>query len=366
MRKKLSHDEFAERIPNTIVPLESYINGRQRIKVQCQICGHVWTPYARKLLEGSNCPKCNVQSKTKTNDKFVEQLLEINTNIEPLEIYQNSHTKIMCHCKICGYKWMITPSKLLSGKGCPNCAGNRKRTIEEIEDILHIKNITLLSTEYCGIHSKITVKCNTCGYIWNTEPNVLINHNCGCPNCYGNIKKTHEEFLKELSCINNDYKILSNYDGANNPIECECLKCGYIFTTTPSNLLRGHGCKNCNHSLAEKTAKNILDNCCIKYVPQKSFDDLLGVSNSRKLSYDFYLPDYNILIEIQGQQHYHPVDFGSHGKINSENAFKKQQIHDQLKRDYAIKNNIKLIEIPYWEFNNIEFYLKSRLHEQSA
>ena len=40
----------------------------------------------------------------------------------------------------------------------------------------------------------------------------------------------------------------------------------------------------------------------INYEPQKTFDSLKGVNNGL-LSYDFYLSEYNLLIEFQGQQH---------------------------------------------------------------
>ena len=48
------------------------------------------------------------------------------------------------------------------------------------------------------------------------------------------------------------------------------------------------------------------------------------------------------LIECQGQQHYHSVEY-----FGGEESFKKQQIHDKLKRDYAEMLEIPLIEIEY-------------------
>ena len=81
----------------------------------------------------------------------------------------------------------------------------------------------------------------------------------------------------------------------------------------------------------------------------------------RRLSFDFYLPDFNLCIEYNGHQHYRPVNFGG---ISDKKAQKKYdaQIHrDQIKRDFCNKNNIKLIEIPYWNFDNIEEILEREL-----
>ena len=43
-----------------------------------------------------------------------------------------------------------------------------------------------------------------------------------------------------------------------------------------------------------------------------------------------------------------------------------QQEHDRRKRNYAKDHNIELLEIWYYDFNNIEQILESRLLKQSA
>jgi hypothetical protein len=80
------------------------------------------------------------------------------------------------------------------------------------------------------------------------------------------------------------------------------------------------------------------------------------------LQFDSFIPDYNLCIEYQGEHHYFPVDFAGNGKEWAEEQFKENQIKDQIKRDYCNKNNIKLLEIPYWEFDNIENILESKLN----
>ena len=365
MSRLLTQEEFEKSINENILPLEAYKGGKHRIKVKCKICGHEWSPFGRKLLEGQGCPHCNILSKTKTNEDFVNELKVINPYIEPLEEYVNSNTKMLFRCKIEGYEWRTTPAKVLSGKGCPCCAGNARRTIEEIRHILAERNITLLSTEYINIHTKIKVMCNDCGHIWEAEPNALLNVGCGCPKCYGNIKKTHEEFMQEIAHLLDRYKILSEYQGANESIKCECIKCGHIFYATPSNLLRGHGCGHCHRAYTENIAFEYLTKVGIEFEFQKEYDGLIGLGGGN-LSYDFYLPNYNLLIELQGQQHYFPVDFGGRGQEYANEQFEKQQIHDSLKREYAKNNNIELFEISYLDFKNIEQILESRLLKQSA
>lgn len=82
----------------------------------------------------------------------------------------------------------------------------------------------------------------------------------------------------------------------------------------------------------------------IDFEPQKRFDDLRGYDEG-KLSYDFSVIKNGriyALIECQGQQHYKPVEM-----FGGEEQFAKQQLHDEVKRKYADKLGVILIEIPY-------------------
>lgn len=78
--------------------------------------------------------------------------------------------------------------------------------------------------------------------------------------------------------------------------------------------------------------------------------------------FDFYLPDYNILIEYDGEQHFKPVDFASKGLEWATKIFEYNQIKDKIKNDYCKDNNIRLIRIPYWDFDNIETILASEIY----
>lgn len=82
----------------------------------------------------------------------------------------------------------------------------------------------------------------------------------------------------------------------------------------------------------------------IDYNSQVRFENLRGYGDGM-LSYDFAFyreGELKYLIECQGQQHYRPVEL-----FGGEEQFAKQQIHDEIKREYAKFINVKLIEIPY-------------------
>ena len=95
----------------------------------------------------------------------------------------------------------------------------------------------------------------------------------------------------------------------------------------------------------------------LSFIEEYSFDDLLSF-NHKPLRFDFAVFDDNgdldFLIEYQGIQHYEPVDFASKGEEWAKEQFEINHNKDILKKDFCKNNNIPLLEIPYWEFDNIE------------
>ena len=73
------------------------------------------------------------------------------------------------------------------------------------------------------------------------------------------------------------------------------------------------------------------------------------------------MPDKNILIEFQGIQHEQPIKY-----FGGKEKFEKQKEHDKRKRDYAKQHNIELLEIWYWDFNDIEQILNEKIFSKAS
>lgn len=91
----------------------------------------------------------------------------------------------------------------------------------------------------------------------------------------------------------------------------------------------------------EHIVSTFLESNNIKFEFQKIFNDL---RYKGLLKFDFYLPDHNVCVEVDGDQHYRPVPLWG-----GEENLKVTQIRDSLKNDYCKDNNITLIRIPYWK-----------------
>lgn len=105
----------------------------------------------------------------------------------------------------------------------------------------------------------------------------------------------------------------------------------------------------CTKSRGETAVANALKNASITFYQQHSFSQCTNKEKTRKLYFDFYLPDYSCCIEYDGEQHF----FANHRTWNTEENLTKTQERDEIKDLYCTQNNILLIRISYLNYNKI-------------
>lgn len=141
---------------------------------------------------------------------------------------------------------------------------------------------------------------------------------------------------------------------------CKC-DCGNEIVTSSICLTTGHtnSC-GCLVSYYNMYIKKFLDKNNIKNQPEFPI-----VIDGARYKYDFYLPEYNLMIEYDGSQHFEPTRY--HGKGSEQDLidFKKRQQRDKIKDKYCEDNNIDLLRIPYWESQNIETIINNCLQRLS-
>jgi very-short-patch-repair endonuclease len=143
-----------------------------------------------------------------------------------------------------------------------------------------------------------------------------------------------------------------NYIEDNN-IEFLPKRPDYVYREKWTGYLDFLGCEINRKSFGEKKIKEFLDSNKINYIKEKKFE---GCKNIKELPFDFYLPDYKICIEYDGELHYRSSEmFGGEKSLN---RIKK---HDAIKDNWCINNEIKLIRISYKQKSKIEKILNSFL-----
>ena len=172
-----------------------------------------------------------------------------------------------------------------------------------------------------------------------------------------------EQFIEKAKKIHGNKYDYSKVEYVNNHTKV-CIICPEHgeFWQLPSKHLSKHGCQLCNESHLEKTIRVLLDENNIKYIYQANKKNFTWLN---KQSLDFYLPDYNVAIECQGEQHYKPVDFGFNNQNKAEINFLKILENDLKKKKLCYKHNIKLFYFTNeslkneYEFSSIKKLLKA-------
>ena len=307
--------------------------------------------------------------KTQTNDEY-----------EVLGEYINCDTPIEMKHKVCGYVWNTTTPYCFTRKNkpnrCPQCSKNRRvsNSVLPFNDFIQkIKECNKekfdVIGEYISGAKPLLIKHKKCGCEFEiSKASRLIYSKVLCPECEKPKYRKHEstQWFKDriYELCEDEYELIGDFHGVDNYVTLKHNICGNIYSSTiGSSFLSGTRCPFCNESKGEKSIQKFLNEFNIDYEQQKTFDDLHKSKIGQSLSYDFYLPKYNLLIEYQGEQHDHPVKYSKNmTDAIAEKRFDKQKENDEKKKDYAEKNNIELLEIWYWDYNNIKDILRRTLN----
>lgn len=332
------------------------------------------------FLRGSGCWYCG-REKTGLAKRADEESLKLITESKGFiyvgsEIKENEKGKKYTYTKyICpkhedkGIQYKISYSMKSSTGKCIYCANvNRKTTEEVIDKIKSISPHIEILSDYTNSSTKLKCRCTIHDIIWETNRETL-ERGGSCKECKKEkiVKSqvmSNEDFIKRLKEINPKIIPLEEYITAQTPILCECTEHNYKWKVRPSALIyKKIGCPKCTHYHAEQILNSLLYKYKYECTPQKTFSEC---KDKGVLPFDNYLNDYHILIEYDGEGHYKPIPRGSMTKEDAELQLEKQKIHDKIKDEYCINNNIPLIRIPYWEKDNMEYFLLSKLKELDA
>ena len=246
-------------------------------------------------------------------------------------------------------------------KGCPICKRINKSNTNinkvKFENIVkyfneHDFDVITKSKDYKGTTSPLKVICKKCNIIEEISYEQFKRRVNKCQNCI-NVKRYNDVKNKcdAMNYILLDEKVI----GTKSQIHIMCDKGHKISPSYDSFIWKDCGCELCkNTSKGEDKIDNFLSGLNIFYNKHYRKFELLY---KKHLEFDFYIPQFNTLIEFDGIQHFQPIEY--FGGID---RFIDLKIKDGLKNEYCLKNNIKLIRIPYWSLNDIEDILTNELN----
>ncbi len=264
-------------------------------------------------------------------------------------------------CENCGIIKDVQPtkySKIIDGTQkhffcSKQCRLEYERpTITELQNMFKEKGYTLITQEYNNARDKLEYICQKHidkGSQFISYYNFKTGY--GCRYCgfdstaskkRNGFEKIHDAFQKAgLDLLEQEYV------NSSTPMAYICkthFDMGIQYKSY-SNVLYALGCPYCNTSKGEYKICEYLKENLFDFETQKKFKNLLGVGGGH-LSYDFFIPERNLLIEYQGEYHDGTVEF------QTREQYAVQKEHDKRKREYAQNNNYNLLEI--WYYENIE------------
>ena len=320
-----------------------YVNSKTKVCIICPEHGEFWQR-PNNHLNGRGCPECANESNGErcrsTKEEFIIKARKVHDDkydYSKVE-YDGYKTKVCIICPEHGEFWQ-KPNDHLKGCGCKKCANDKTRerkTLTKEEFIKkayekHGVKYDYSNVNYVNSATKVCIICPKHGEFWQVANSHL--QGVGCPKCSGKYVPTTEEWIASARKVHGEKYDYSKVEYVNAHTKV-CIICDEHgeFKQTPANHLLGQGCQKCNLSHLERDVMNYLDDVGITYEYQKRFD-WLGLQ-----SLDFYLPDYNVGIECQGEQHFFPVEH-----FGGEDGFKQTLKRDKRKKALCEKHEVKLL-----------------------
>lgn len=367
MAKKKSYLEIKETVESQGSKLisDKYINSTSKLKMVCSCGEHFEKTY--KVMNKSKFFICN---------NCINKVLNENKKIPFNEIVkrlEDKHMKIIVDedgYKGIGFKYDFiceyghNTSSFLGDVldreiGCKECSNiekgkRQRRDYNQIVELYESNNYKVITTkeEYNNQDKPNIIECScNNGHVFNSIISNFIN-GARCMECYNENRSKwaiipYEDRIKEFE--KEGYKILTpkeQYIDSQHKIKVECNE-GHIYSTTVHSFMNGYRCTMCNiKSKGERKIKQVLDKYNECYEREYRFEDCRG---KKTYPFDYKIVNKNIVIEYDGIQHY------IYGCFNMDllDLMNRKYI-DNKKTQYCKNNNIQLIRIPYWDFDNIE------------
>lgn len=309
-----------------------------------------------------------------TTDDFIKHSKQVHGDLYEYgtTVFCGRHRPVKITCKIHGEFTQSSANNHLNGAGCPVCGKERARsanryTGEEFvtkAKTIHGDKYVYNPTDYVGSYTPMPITCPTHG-VFKQLPKEHLRYGCikcGHKSSAERRQLSTEQFITNAKAVHGDHYDYSKsvYTTSLTPVIIICPTHGEFKQKPNYHVNAKTGCPSCIQSHNERTISTILTNNNIEFIQEYAVK-LPG--RRQPLRYDFYLPNHNILIEYDGEQHFRPVKFNG---ITAERALKihlNTKARDVLKTEYAAANALRLVRIPYTSALDIEAIIASFIRQ---
>ena len=251
--------------------------------------------------------------------------------------YVNAKTKVTIICKTHG-EFTQTPSNHLNRYNCQKCAnnfkGNTETFIEKAKQI-HGDRYDYSKVNYVNADIHVIIICKEHSE-FTQIPDFHINRKCGCPKCSNNVKLDTQIFIEKAMNIHGYKYEYSKVDYINSttPVKIICKKHGEFRQMPDIHIYQKCGCPSCINKTEFKFYEKVKE----IYPTIKRQYKVDWCKNKLRLPYDFVIEELNIIIEIDGEQHFKQISNWTSPEIQIEK--------DTYKMKCANENGFSIIRLP--------------------
>jgi hypothetical protein len=343
----------------------------QKFDFKCNVCNHIHQTQINSISMGQGCPYCAFPSKLLCEDvnciiclnrSFASHPKSIFWNLEeniisPRMVFKNSNSKFNFKCD-CGHKFNMKPIQIEQQKQfCPYCAGkllcddencqmcfNNSFATHNMSAKWSDKNVLLPRNIFKRTDYKALFDCDICNHEFTGLISVIKKNTLNCPYC---AKKKLCENDNCKICFENSFashpksiylsqknNIIARFIFKNSGVKYifDCNYCNNEFFKTPDSINgKNEWCPLCYY----KTEKKIFEWLKKKYINIKH--QFIIKKDNNVWKYDFLIKDLNIIIELDGPQHFIQI---SNWKCPEDTI-----INDINKINCSIENNYTIIHL---------------------
>lgn len=341
---------------------DKYLKVGDEVSVTCDKHGEFLVKPERFLVLKYGCTGCSKEHCHKKLRKYKDHFVEIANKTHD---YKYDYSLVPENCRQLDLVTIICPDhgEFLQrigphahGHGCQECTNSRPITLEEFlkrAKKKHGDKFNYSKVNYKSYTDEVVIICPKHEELLQTPNQHIIGHGCNeCALEISGLKQRtgRDKFIEKANKVHGGrYKYHKvEYITAKDKVIISCDAHG-DFSQTPDNhvnLVRG--CPQCRMSKGELEIFKFLRRNNIKFEREKSFETCKNPRTGWRLRFDFYIEDYNLLIEFDGLQH--ESNSTSWEKISDLDAIK---FRDEVKNNWSIENKIRLIRISYSEKQNI-------------
>jgi very-short-patch-repair endonuclease len=278
------------------------------------------------------------------------------------EICISSGKKIILSCDKCPHDYLISPNNVNRGRGCPYCSGSNLCEIyycfmclpksfvsHEKSKCLSLKNKVDARQIFMHSDTKYIFQCDKCPHEFEKSPASIVSKNSWCPycaskklcvgelcmSCYNKSLRSNPDF--ELFSSKNTVSCRMIFKGSKDKYLFYCPDCKEDYLMSAFNFNAGQRCTCMLKKTETKLYKFFTNNTKYKVLREERYDWCTYKDTQRKASYDFIINEYNLIIELDGRQHFENT---YHHKEYTETTNK-----DVYKMKCAMENGYKMIRI---------------------